>query len=212
MGQTSSLHFGELNKYYLEKDYVFREFLTANCLIIDNWPHDVSKLDNRTMFYGCKNWIVWEHHTSLLCTTAIIRSKLVISFRFAANFQFNLQSYFSLIYLVEEPKMSEASLESVEYECIQCEYKTAVKGTLKQHIQSIHEGIKYPCNHCDHEATQRGNLQTHIQSKHEGIKYPCNQCDYQSTEKGSLKRHIQSQHAWISWLPFVFCVGILSAN
>ena len=38
---------GELNKYYLYRD--LKEFLTANCLIIDNCPHDVSELDNRTI-------------------------------------------------------------------------------------------------------------------------------------------------------------------
>ena len=47
---------------------------------------------------------------------------------------------------------------------------------------------------CDYEATTQGSLKTHIQSVHEKIKYPCNQCGYQATQKGSLKRHIQSVH------------------
>jgi len=90
--------------------------------------------------------------------------------------------------------------------CPHCDYQATQKGTLKRHIQSVHDGIKYPCLHCDYQATQEGSLKRHIQnvhdgikSVHDGIKYPCLHCDYQATEKGTLKRHIQSVHDGIKY-------------
>ena len=52
----------------------------------------------------------------------------------------------------------------------------------------------YPCNLCDYKATQQGSLKKHIESVHEKVKYPCNLCEYKATEKGHLKRHIKSVH------------------
>ena len=39
-----------------------------------------------------------------------------------------------------------------------------------------------------------GSLKEHVESIHEGVRYPCDQCDYKATQKGSLKRHKKSNH------------------
>ena len=76
----------------------------------------------------------------------------------------------------------------------QCNYKATEKGSLRQHIKSIHEGKQYPCVKCDYKATERGSLRQHIKSIHEGERYPCKKCDYKATQKGSLRQHIKSIH------------------
>ena len=37
----------------------------------------------------------------------------------------------------------------VKYKCDICSKSYKSKGTLRRHIQSLHEGIKYPCNQCE---------------------------------------------------------------
>ena len=56
---------------------------------------------------------------------------------------------------------------SIQYPCDQCEYKATKKGSLKSHIESVHEKVQYPCNQCEYKATQNGNLKRHIQTIHD---------------------------------------------
>ena len=44
--------------------------------------------------------------------------------------------------------------------------KATEKGSLKKHIESVHEKVKYPCHQCEYKATTKGNIQRHIQKKH----------------------------------------------
>ena len=48
----------------------------------------------------------------------------------------------------------------------QSDYKSNFAGSLKKHIESIHEGVRYPCGQCDYRATEKGNLKKHYISKH----------------------------------------------
>ena len=66
----------------------------------------------------------------------------------------------------------------VKYKCDICSRSYKSKGTLTQHIQSVHKGLKYPCDQCVYQATRKGDLLTHIRSVHEKVKYPCNQCQH----------------------------------
>ena len=56
--------------------------------------------------------------------------------------------------------------ERVRYDCDQCDYQATERGSVKTHIQNIHEGVRHDCNHCDYKATQKSNLKYHIKSKH----------------------------------------------
>ena len=47
-----------------------------------------------------------------------------------------------------------------------CDFVTKIKGSLKVHITSIHDGIKYGCDQCEYKATKPGNLKRHIQAMH----------------------------------------------
>ena len=70
---------------------------------------------------------------------------------------------------------------------MKCDYKATERGSLSQHIKSIHEGERYPCEKCDYKATQKGSLRQYIKSIHEGEQYPCVKCDYKATQNGSLR-------------------------
>ena len=86
------------------------------------------------------------------------------------------------------------SLKKFKYNI--CDFKTAQKRNLKNHIECIHEGKKQFKSHiCDFKAAQKLQLKNHIQSVHERKKpYKCNICDLESVQKESLKIHIESVH------------------
>jgi len=83
-----------------------------------------------------------------------------------------------------------------KFKCITCNFSTENKGTLKKHIEAVHEGIKsFKCDICDYECALKGNLKHHIASVHQGIKpFKCKLCDYEFSKHSSLKRHIESVH------------------
>ena len=43
--------------------------------------------------------------------------------------------------------------------------------------------IKYPCHKCGKQFTELGSMKKHIQSVHERVKFPCDKFYYQATEK-----------------------------
>ena len=65
---------------------------------------------------------------------------------------------------------------------------------MKQ-IKSEHADRKYYCDQCDFKSAHKSSLFNHVKSKHNGVKYPCDQCDYQATEKGRLNIHKKSIHS-----------------
>ena len=60
--------------------------------------------------------------------------------------------------------------------CEECEYKTNRLDSLKQHVESKHEGVHYSCSQCDYKATRKFSLKRHIESIHEGVCCSCSQC------------------------------------
>ena len=61
--------------------------------------------------------------------------------------------------------------QDIPKKCHRCDYSTTVKGHMKKHIESIHEGMLYPCALCEHNANDKSNLARHQQSKHRVEKY-----------------------------------------
>ena len=94
-----------------------------------------------------------------------------------------------------------------KFKCNTCNFSTANKGTLKKHIETVHEGIKpFKCDICDYECALKGNLKHHIASVHQGIKpFKCKLCDYEFSKNSSLKRHIESVHERIKPLNCNIC-------
>ena len=63
----------------------------------------------------------------------------------------------------------------------------------------LHEEIKYKCKHCNNNFNSKGSLLNHIKSVHSGIKYHCTHCNYGANQKGSLKRHQNVVHEGIKY-------------
>ena len=73
--------------------------------------------------------------------------------------------------------------EKFTYSCDQCIYKSTKKGSLINHIESIHGSVTYLCNYKAtqigilkgklnlHMAKNMGNLKKHIESIHEKFIY-----------------------------------------
>ena len=82
------------------------------------------------------------------------------------------------------------------FKCSICDYKTALKPHLKQHLESVHQGIKpFKCTLCEYKASLKVSLKKHMESVHEGIKpFKCSICDYETAVQPHLKRHIESAH------------------
>ena len=59
------------------------------------------------------------------------------------------------------------SVPSASQSCELCNYKAALKSSLKIHMKSDHERVQYNCELCDYKAAQKGNLKRHVKSVHE---------------------------------------------
>ena len=114
--------------------------------------------------------------------------------------------------------------EDAKYNCNICQYSTAEKGYLSNHIKSQHIYQRFFCNICDYESTQKSHLSTHTKNIHktgekvicpdcnktikmfninnhkklfhsgEHIQYNCDICNFQTIHKFHLKRHKLSVH------------------
>ena len=81
------------------------------------------------------------------------------------------------------------------YQCDKCDYKAALKTTLKEHISSIHEGGAHKCHLCDKGFACKFNLKLHVTTVHEKLKnHKCIYCEIAYGQKGDLNRHIKKVH------------------
>ena len=79
--------------------------------------------------------------------------------------------------------------------CVNCEFETKDKSSLKQHIQSAHESVKYSCTLCEYSCAYKGALSVHIRIVHDSIYFKCDQCSMQYSYKSCLKYHLESKHS-----------------
>ena len=56
--------------------------------------------------------------------------------------------------------------EKKGHECPECEKTFSQAGSLKIHMNSIHQKIRYNCNFCEKSSTTKDNLKKHIATKH----------------------------------------------
>ena len=83
--------------------------------------------------------------------------------------------------------------EGKTFQCQHCEQKFISRGCLK----SIHEGKTFQCQHFDKKYTERGSLKTHIQSIHKGKIFPCQHCEQKFTQKGERDISTNTQSPYI---------------
>ena len=76
------------------------------------------------------------------------------------------------------------------------------KGSLKKHIDLVHEGKKpYGCPTCNKAFGRSQTLKDHILSVHEKNSHKCSFCDLSLTSLQNLRRHIKYVHE----VKFIIC-------
>ena len=78
-----------------------------------------------------------------------------------------------------------------DFICEVCSKNFARKGTLKQHIKSVHKEVKYDCKDCGKQFSNSAGLISHVDSVHRKIKYDCPNCIKQLSVKSYLSNHIK---------------------
>lgn len=80
--------------------------------------------------------------------------------------------------------------------CERCPFTTAVKETLKYHIDAVHLKIKEnKCNFCEFRTFKRWNLQRHINARHlVRTTYKCVDCQYETGILCNLYKHQRTRH------------------
>ncbi|CAB0044839.1 unnamed protein product, partial [Trichogramma brassicae] len=80
----------------------------------------------------------------------------------------------------------------------------SIKGYLKTHIESVHNGVTLPCDTCGKKYSDRSSLRVHIKTVHNGVTHSCDICGKTFSIKGYLKTHVDSVHNGVT-LPCDIC-------
>ena len=100
-------------------------------------------------------------------------------------------------------KKQQLPASSLEYKCDQCEYATAQKWHLKQHISGVHLKEKpYKCGECSYAASRKNRLDHHVKVMHNHGResgsvqaaFKCHFCDYRSEQKVYYEQHMTTVH------------------
>mmetsp|Transcript_733 Transcript_733/g.2401 ORF Transcript_733/g.2401 Transcript_733/m.2401 type:complete len:121 (-) Transcript_733:210-572(-) len=82
------------------------------------------------------------------------------------------------------------------YFCVRCFAGFTAKGSLKVHIQTVHEGLRpHQCPKCTRRFGTRNNLIRHERIVHLNQKpYFCGACSKSFVTLSSVNRHVQRKH------------------
>jgi len=94
----------------------------------------------------------------------------------------------------EFKKVPSSVTDAYKFKCENCDYSTAYKQHLKQHVDFVHKGIGHLCDHCGFKARDKGQLKNHVAVTHRGVRFKCRLCDFEAKSKGNLKQHVESIH------------------
>lgn len=74
--------------------------------------------------------------------------------------------------------------------CDICQRVCSDSKSLKKHVQAVHSQLKpYICQICDYKSARKANLKQHMR-QHTGEKpFTCDECDYKTGDLNSLRRH-----------------------
>ncbi|XP_064092833.1 zinc finger and BTB domain-containing protein 14-like isoform X42 [Macrobrachium nipponense] len=78
--------------------------------------------------------------------------------------------------------------------CPYCNYSSATKGRLRDHIY-IHTGYRpYQCSFCDKKFFTKTHLKLHVRTHTGERPYQCNYCSYSAAQTSTLNTHIKKVH------------------
>jgi hypothetical protein len=110
--------------------------------------------------------------------------------------KFNCESLFRIHSqrLTCRPRKSSGKTKKIfekSLECPHCDFRTAHKFSLTQHVKLIHLKIRktFKCSHCEDKFTNRTSLNQHIFNFHNLTHIRCVDCDQAFTSDDQLKQH-----------------------
>ena len=85
--------------------------------------------------------------------------------------------------------------KKARHECLKCTFSCESKSGLKAHMVSHSNNRPFPCHFCDYRAKLKGSLKNHILTVHTAdALFKCELCDYCSKAKNLLFLHMRSKH------------------
>ena len=82
-----------------------------------------------------------------------------------------------------------------DYKCDKCDYATARKDNLADHITRVHGEKGFKCVCCENVYSSKKELILHLAKVHEKLKViECDECDYATSKGKEMKRHVEKQH------------------
>ena len=100
---------------------------------------------------------------------------------------------------LDKAKDLERHVES--FTCSACDKSFGGRGSLKEHVKTIHENIKpFRCASCDKSFGRKGHLKRHSQTVHKNKnkntkkQFGCTICNKSFGRTGHLKRHVETVH------------------
>ena len=65
--------------------------------------------------------------------------------------------------------------------------------TLKQHVQTVHEGVKpaFKCKVCDYTCYRKAQLERHM-FEHDGDPFKCDLCQFSTKYKATIINHMKT--------------------
>ena len=99
--------------------------------------------------------------------------------------------------------------EQKRYQCNQCDKSYTQRGTLNQHIETIHQFVKHQCAKCGMIFKKRQSLRNHLKFQHGEEKNKCDVCG-KMVFKSQLENHIKDKHEKVYQCPT--CAKILKTK
>jgi len=83
-----------------------------------------------------------------------------------------------------------------KYKCSYCPKRFWGKSSLREHTNGVHLNTKpHKCTLCDFSSAYRNILREHIRATHEQRKFSCPLCNHRSSYKNNLEKHIKNVHS-----------------
>ena len=77
--------------------------------------------------------------------------------------------------------------------CDKCDFRCVRMNTLKQHVQTVHEGVKpaFKCQVCDYTCYRKAQLERHM-FEHDGDPFKCDLCQFSTKYKATIINHMKT--------------------
>lgn len=95
------------------------------------------------------------------------------------------------VYILPDREVSETEIKQEDMELADAEHMNKETDAAVDHIKTVPEGT-FVCSVCDKSFTRKASLKNHIETVHEGKRaHACHVCFKSFAKRGNLKQHIE---------------------